>query len=80
MARAQIEQNYKRPLVSRIARDFVYRRLLPYPRRIAAAARLLGLYQRSGLASSLASPAFSACSGLQERERLLPKIDSQFFL
>ena len=38
LARAQIEQKYKRPLASRIARDFVYRRLLPYPGRIAAAA------------------------------------------
>ena len=41
LARAQIEQKYKRPFVSRIARDFVYRKLLPYPRRIALAARLL---------------------------------------
>src|ERR1700683_3864317 len=38
MARAQIEQNYKRPLASRMARDFVYRRLLPYHGRIATAA------------------------------------------
>src|SRR5580700_4253372 len=33
-ARAQIEQSYRRPLVSRIARDLVYRRLLPHPSRI----------------------------------------------
>ena len=39
MARAQIAQNYKRPFASRLARDLVYRRLLPYPGRIAAAAR-----------------------------------------
>ena len=31
-ARAQIEQNYRRPLSSRIARSLVYRHLLPYPR------------------------------------------------
>src|ERR1700730_5349491 len=37
-ARAQIEQNYSRPLASRVLRDFVYRRLLPNPRRIRAAA------------------------------------------
>jgi glycolate oxidase iron-sulfur subunit len=50
-ARAQIEQHYKRPLASRLARDFVYRRLLPYPSRIATAARFLKFYQRSGLAA-----------------------------
>ena len=38
-ARAQIEQNYRRPLLSRMARSLVYRHLLPYPRRIAAVAR-----------------------------------------
>src|ERR1700731_5468837 len=51
LARAQIEQKYKRPLASRIARDFVYRKLLPYPQRIALAAQLLRIYQRSGIAA-----------------------------
>ena len=51
LARAQIEQKYKRPFVSRMLRDLVYRRLLPYPGRIAAAARGLKIYQRSGLAA-----------------------------
>jgi glycolate oxidase iron-sulfur subunit len=48
-ARAQIEQNYRRPWPSRVARSLVYRHLLPYPRRIAAVARLARFYQRSGL-------------------------------
>src|ERR1700733_1150982 len=48
-ARAQIEQNYRRPLTSRIARSLVYRHLLPYPRRVASVARLMRFYQRSGL-------------------------------
>jgi glycolate oxidase iron-sulfur subunit len=78
-ARAQIEQQYKRPLASRVARDFVYRRLLPYPRRIAAAARTLGIYQRSGLARLLRGTGILNMLGLTERERLLPKIDSEFF-
>src|ERR1700720_2240631 len=38
-ARAQIEQNYRRPFFSRLARDLVFRRLLPYPNRIALVAR-----------------------------------------
>lgn len=78
-ARAQIEQQYKRPFASRIARDFVYRRLLPYPRRIAAAARLLRLYQRSGLAALARGSGILTLLGLRERERLLPEIDSEFF-
>ncbi len=79
LARAQIEQKYKRPLTSRILRDFVYRRLLPHPRRIAAAARFLRFYQRSGLASLARATGLLRLLGLQDREKLLPKIDSDFF-
>jgi glycolate oxidase iron-sulfur subunit len=78
-ARAQIEQHYKRPFTSRVARDFVYRRLLPHPRRIAAAARLLRFYQRSGLAALARSSGILTLLGLRDRERLLPEIDSEFF-
>lgn len=78
-ARSQIEQKYKRPFFSRIARDFVYRRLLPFPGRIAASARLLKIYQRSGLASLARATGILRLLGLQERERLLPQIDSDFF-
>jgi glycolate oxidase iron-sulfur subunit len=79
LARAQIEENYRRPLASRVARDFVYRRLLPYPRRIAAAARLLRLYQRSGLAWLARGSGILKLLGFQDRERLLPRIDATFF-
>src|SRR5690348_10077130 len=48
-ARAQIEQNYRRPLSSRLARSLAYRHLLPFPRRIAFVARVARLYQESGL-------------------------------
>jgi glycolate oxidase iron-sulfur subunit len=79
LARAQIETHYRRPLASRLARDFVYRRLLTYPRRIAAAARAVRLYQRSGLASIARAIGILRLFGLSDRERLLPKIDSAFF-
>jgi glycolate dehydrogenase iron-sulfur subunit len=79
LARAQIEQNYRRPWTSRLARDFVYKRLLPYPRRIAAAARLLRIYQRSGLAAVARGAGILKLLRLDDRERLLPKIDRQFF-
>ncbi|MFZ3214594.1 MAG: (Fe-S)-binding protein [Candidatus Acidiferrales bacterium] len=79
LARAQIEQKYKRPLLSRIARDFVYRRLLPYPGRIAAAARGLKIYQRSGLAAVTRGSGILRLLGLQDREKLMPRIDADFF-
>ena len=78
-ARAQIEQHYRRPLASRVARDLIYRRLLPYPRRIAVAARGLRVYQRSGLAAVVRGTGILKLLGLQDRERLLPQIDSAFF-
>src|SRR3984885_4842827 len=74
-ARAQIEQHYRRRLRSRVARDFVYRRLLPYPRRIARAERMLRIYQRSGLAALVRSAGILNVLGLADREGLLPKID-----
>jgi glycolate dehydrogenase iron-sulfur subunit len=79
LARGQIEQNYHRPLASRVARDLIYRRLLPYPRRIAAVARALRLYQHSGVAWLARATGVLRVLGLQQRERLLPKIDSEFF-
>jgi len=79
LARAQIEQKYKRPFLTRVARDFVYRRLLPYPGRIALAARMLKLYQATGLAALARGTGILRLMGLQERERLLPEIDHEFF-
>jgi glycolate dehydrogenase iron-sulfur subunit len=78
-ARAQIDQNYKRPFFSRLARNFVFRGLLPYPWRIALLARLLYLYQRSGLQSLARTTGILRIFGLSDRERLLPPIDGKFF-
>jgi glycolate dehydrogenase iron-sulfur subunit len=78
-ARAQIEQHYRRGLASRVLRDLFYRRLLPYPRRIEAAARLVGLYQSSKLAAVARGTGILKLLGLQDRERLLPRIDAHFF-
>jgi glycolate dehydrogenase iron-sulfur subunit len=78
-ARAQIEQQYKRPLSARLARNVVYRQLLPYPRRIARAARLLRFYQQSGLAAIARGTRILKLLRLRDRERLMPKIDGNFF-
>jgi glycolate oxidase iron-sulfur subunit len=78
-ARAQIEQHYPRPFLSRLAREIVFRRLLPYPKRIALLASLLRIYQRSGLHSLARASGLLRLLGLADRERLLPPIDQEFF-
>lgn len=79
LARAQIQQNYHRPLFSRLARDWVYRWLLPYPRRIASVARLARIYQRSGLERLARGSGILRLLKLQERALLMPRVDSEFF-
>lgn len=78
-ARARIEKEYRRPWLTRVTRTFVFSRLLPYPRRIATAAKLLRIYQRSGLQAIARSSGILHVIGLAERERLLPRIDDEFF-
>ncbi len=77
--RAQIEQHYPRPPHARLIRWFVFQKLLPYPRRIAALARVLRLYQRSGMARLARATGILKLCGLHQRERLLPPIDADFF-
>jgi glycolate oxidase iron-sulfur subunit len=78
-ARARIERDFKRPLFSRLARNFVYRRLLPYPERIAMMAKLVRFYQRSGLQATARTAGILKLLGLAERDLLLPPVDSHFF-
>ena len=78
-ARAQIEKNYKRPRTSRAIRNFVYRRLLVEPKRIARMARIVRFYQRSGLEAIARGSGLLRLMGLQQRAALLPRIDREFF-
>jgi glycolate oxidase iron-sulfur subunit len=78
-ARARIETDYERPLLARFARKVVFEKLLPFPGRIAAAAKALRFYQRSGLQSMARGTGILKLLGLAERERLLPRIDDEFF-
>jgi glycolate oxidase iron-sulfur subunit len=78
-ARAEIEEGYRRPFFSRVARNFVFRKLLPYPKRIANVARLLRAYQRSGLQKMARASGILKLFGLAKREALLPPIDDTFF-
>jgi len=79
VTRAQIEQNYRRAPFTRLLRRLVFEDLLPHPLRIAAVARLLRVYQRSGLAMLARASGLLKLFGMEQRERLLPPIDSEFF-
>ena len=63
LARAQIEQKYKRPFASRVLRDFVYRRLLPHPKRIALAADFCASIRARASSRWLAERESCVCSG-----------------
>jgi glycolate dehydrogenase iron-sulfur subunit len=78
-ARALIERDYKRPLFTRIARNLAFRKLLPYSDRIAAIARLIWLYQRTGLQRFIRFSGMLELFGLADREQLLPTIETPFF-
>ena len=78
-ARARIAKEYKRPFLSRIARNFAYRWLLPWPARIAFFARLLRFYQKSGLQTLARKSGLLKMMGLAEREALLPRVNDEFF-
>ena len=78
-ARGQIEQEYRRPFFSRMARNFFYRKVLPFPRRIAALGRATRIYQRSGLQWLARSSGALRLFGLADRERLMPTVDREFF-
>jgi glycolate oxidase iron-sulfur subunit len=78
-SRALIERDYKRPLLTRIARNLAFRRLLPHSDRIATVARLIHFYQRSGLQRFIRFSGMLELFGLADREQLLPEIETPFF-
>jgi glycolate oxidase iron-sulfur subunit len=79
LTRGQIAQVYRRPFFYRAMSDIIYRKLLPHPARIAAVARLLRLYQNSGLQRLARAAGFLGMPGLRTKDLLLPPIDSEFF-
>jgi glycolate oxidase iron-sulfur subunit len=79
-ARTQIEQNYRRPIVSRLLRWLGLRVLLPRPARLELAGRFLRAYQRSGLQQMVRRSGVLRLLGKPGRaERLLPPMDDEFF-
>ncbi|HSA92050.1 MAG TPA: heterodisulfide reductase-related iron-sulfur binding cluster [Terriglobales bacterium] len=78
-ARAEIEQNYRRPWLEARLRHYFFRRVLPDFRRLARLARLLRFYQRSGLESLLRSSGILRLLGTASVAALAPRIEQDFF-
>src|SRR5437763_1910811 len=78
-ARAQIEQHYRRPWPARRLRDLFYGSVLGDARKLAALARFLRFYQRSGLQKIAHSSGLLKLMRLAQLEQLQPRIDDDFF-
>ena len=77
-ARAQIDQNYRRPWMHRKLRDHFYSRVLPSFGKLSRSAKLVRFYQRSGLRSLALSTGVLKLLGVSELDALSPRIDSDF--
>jgi glycolate oxidase iron-sulfur subunit len=79
-ARADIEANTTRPWLTRMVRDFVFRKLLPSPMLLTAAGAMLYVYQVSGLQKVLRLSGLMKLLGpLGDREALTPSAQIPFF-
>ncbi len=79
LARGRIEKEYRRKGMARLGRDLFYRRLLPYPKRMAALGGLMRLVQQSGLQKMARSAGLLKLMRVDKRADLLPEIDRKFF-
>lgn len=78
-ARARIERSYERSWLARATRDFIFQEFFSASHFIEDAARVFRLYQRSGLQAVARGIGILKLLGLAERDRLLPRIDDDFF-
>ena len=78
-ARAEIENKRERGAVERLVRGVVFNHILPSPTAIRFVARLLWLYQRSGLQVLVRSTGLLKPFGLEKAERLSPAVETPFF-
>jgi glycolate oxidase iron-sulfur subunit len=78
-ARAQIEQNYRRPWAQRTLRRLAFHNLFPYPSRLRLAGRILHLYQASGLQELVRQTNFLGDSRLAQLDSLAPNAESPDF-
>lgn len=78
-ARSQIEQKYHRPFLQRTVRNLFYRRIISNFGTLSFVARMMRLYQRSGLQSLARVTGVTKLLGVADIEKLSPRIDSEFF-
>ncbi len=78
-ARAQIEQNYKRPFLTRVLRNLFYKKIIVNFGRLRFVARLVRFYQRSGMQTVARKTGLLKLFGMADLDRLSPQIDKEFF-
>ncbi len=77
-ARSQIEENYQRSWLQRRVRSHFYGKILPSFSRLARHARLISLYQTSGLQSQARGSGLLGLMGVADLDALSPRMDSEF--
>ncbi len=78
-ARAQINDKFQRPLLERLARNFLYRHLLLSPALMKLMGHLLVFYQRSGLQAMIRRSGLLEEFGLAGVEAVAPEAEKPFF-
>jgi glycolate oxidase iron-sulfur subunit len=78
-ARAQIEQNYRRPLLSRFVRWFFYQHVLRNFKALKRLGWMLRLYQRSGLEKIVNGLHLPHLFGMGGISSLAPRIEDEWF-
>ncbi len=78
-ARAEVEQNYRRPKLASLVRRHFYSKVLRDQGSLARWGRLLRWYQRSGLQRLARASGVLKLLGLARVEALAPTVESRFF-
>jgi glycolate oxidase iron-sulfur subunit len=78
-ARAEIEQNYRRPWLERKLREHFFGSVLNNFPKLARHAKWLRLYQRSGVQAVLRTTGLLKLFGVAELDALAPRIESDFY-
>src|SRR4051812_18985024 len=78
-ARVEIESNYQRPWLGRKLREYFYGSVLHRFDRLATWAKLIRLYQKSGLQTLSRKLGIVNLHGVAELDALSPKIEDDFF-
>ena len=78
-ARGQIEKYYKRPWLESALRRIFFQTILPNPRRLEWAGKILRVYQRSGLETLCRAFLTLFPGALANVARLAPRMENPFF-